>query len=1332
MRLKLLLHILPILVSLFTSSVLFDLVPSYTQGKMSTANLPDLVTTRNGEARRSDSAKEQFSSIWTIALEEYKTNTGHDLMVERKIENARDLSRTMEDMERAFNTRRKGDEGWQTARNILKHCVVPLQQVSSIAAQAIALTPYAPAGVIFGAGMQLINACDGVTKAYDLVTELLQECKTFTERLEKLSEIEMQNDLVVKLTSILKFIMDLFAQCEHVISNGRLKNYLSKVRGKGKDDLLQASLERLKKYFTEEEMFTVAQIYVTAEKTSLDVTKLVDFSTRMEVRSIIESLSTGFDISDVFTKQREFNSKSKYTPPVWILAEEAYQKWLTKEKFLWITGNVGAGKTTILSYLAAILSTQGGSSFGPEIRANLKPSMVDVDRWYAPLEFAVARFYGSYDVQGEQRSDLVFQCLIRQLLQQLESSAIERALARCHQVKNFLNVSEENYDIREGKGSSGKDNAEEHPYLSSNTWARILNEIASEFRSTYILIDALDKEETGYEDLLVGLGQLTAPSVKLLITSRDDSPIQDAVTMSLNANSSILSYVLRRLERIRDFKEINGAPEANALPRVLVDDSEFKDITKSILSNAQGNFYYAEASINLLLQETNPDDVRDKKTKLLEGLSEVIRMDVERVKLQKDRRNRQIGLKALMFATFACRSLSIEEMQHAVELLLHLGVRETSSRFPSASRHLAIENIVECSCGLLRLNDQTNFIYVDKATTTYCRNSGIFEKAHYEIAQTCLAFLDSMSFSLRSESKEEHWEVRQMFPLYAYAAQYWGVHVREAGESQFLKKSSHISLFTLLNRKLFCNAVASANHDRFPARVWNWNKNDTWRSLRHSKDAVVPAAHLLVFFDLPRTLDWWLRQNPHQVECGSATGMTPLYMACLLNRVRVAEILLFDYHADPTTRGSPPAGYCLAGAIGSQSSEIVQRILYVEDKKTLELTNWHKRRPLGEAVMRGNMDIVRMLLDAALAMPNPEEQLLMPDQGGVDALHEIAMAPNSSIDAIDLLVGSKGGKAFLHTQTKEWGDTALHLAAVRGRDPIVKHLIELGADPSKGQRLRQTPLMLAVQGLHVANEKTIDMLMAVTKEYELRDVDGRTIWHHAARMGRPKILAQLIRLTPKSLFNITNVNGDSPIKEAAGLRRHGWAYCIWVLLRDCPHQIGSEDAYAVLNALIPDRSGIAVQGMKLLIEQHPVKSWPYCRGQTTLLHKILHNGNLEMLQMTWGQLGDEAGRILEFHDVGGSTPLVLTAGHSNPVEEASAKALFLVEQGANIDACDYNGRTALHHAVARDLPDLVTALLDKGAGYRIRDSNGFAALETMKADAVCAQIPQVISAKANL
>jgi ankyrin repeat protein len=65
--------------------------------------------------------------------------------------------------------------------------------------------------------------------------------------------------------------------------------------------------------------------------------------------------------------------------------------------------------------------------------------------------------------------------------------------------------------------------------------------------------------------------------------------------------------------------------------------------------------------------------------------------------------------------------------------------------------------------------------------------------------------------------------------------------------------------------------------------------------------------------------------------------------------------------------------------------------------------------------------------------------------------------------------------------------------------------------------------------------------------------------------------------------------------------------------------------------------------------------------------------------------------------------LAAMAGQANVLE-------VLIEDGANVDATDADGKTALMSAVIMDSPEVIRALLARGAAVSARDAAGQTAL----------------------
>jgi ankyrin repeat protein len=990
----------------------------------------------------------------------------------------------------------------------------------------------------------------------------------------------------------------------------------------------------LSKQFELEEQFNIAQIYMSGQVIKSDVGKIArrqDEELRNQhqanLRKAIDSIPLG--LIDIAAKQADEFRKSRSSPPDWIYKEKVFQSWLSgttyKERWLWGSGKSGAGKTSLVSYL-----TQAWQS-DPEVVDCNKPTRHEVlgvsgDTVLSLQHSAVALFYCSYRYRDEQSPDAVFQSLCRQLLDQFRVLNVNRAHNRVEEL-----------------------NPPPDEATSTTDWTNMLDNLISEFQWTFIVIDALDENETDYGELMSRLAQLTSPSLKLLVTShegrstRADAEAYKALQLQIRAKDEFVkSYVDARLSRIANSDDLVGG---SALPEVLREGRQ-QEIVDKLVEGASGDFYHAELQITALKGEVTKEGIQEIiKNLAAKSFTDVIRGIIDLITGQRDPDKRDIGIKTLMWCIYARRSLTIEELRHAVALTIRPYAREDQTGLQIEVDKLSKEVLVESTRYFLQVDDTNSHVQINDAFKDYCDQVNVFEDAHYQMAETCLAFLDHRFFSLRSTSEEEFIMRQRENPFYDYAARNWAIHMKKAGEERFLAPSSPISLLSLLNRRLFLNCIAVAiREDLQRIRMWRWHRVDPWEKLKDTSMPILWPVHLLTYFDLPRTLDWWLRQHPRDVNRLSQTGTTPLYIACCLKRIRVAETLIFDFQADILERGAPPSGFNLNAAVNSQSTELVERLLYINAEELLQQSNKNGHQPLAEAAMRENIEVVRLIVQAIESLPKGET--ILTNQEHTDhqnALHDALGAANPNPEVVKILVRARGGSKLLQQRTKQWQNTPLHVAAAKKHQVAVQTLLGLGADPMARQASGQTALHVAVQGVFAKNEEVIKTLVEVTDPVA-QDNEGFTTWHIAAQNGRPRILQLLIKNSPIMLFNVKDKYNATPIRTAINNKRSGWLQCVLALLELCFDELSIEDAYAVFDCLIHEHKDVSEAALTQLLKK-PVNPWPLGRGNTTILHRVVSHGTLAMVKIVWKSLGSwelsRAEEVINYRDAEGATPLVL-------------------------------------------------------------------------------------------
>lgn len=244
------------------------------------------------------------------------------------------------------------------------------------------------------------------------------------------------------------------------------------------------------------------------------------------------------------------------------------------------------------------------------------------------------------------------------------------------------------------------------------------------------------------------------------------------------------------------------------------------------------------------------------------------------------------------------------------------------------------------------------------------------------------------------------------------------------------------------------------------------------------------------------------------------------------------------------------------------------------------------------------------------------------------------------------------------------GDTALHLAAGcrRGEGaalPIVRLLLESGAALDARNASRQTPLLYAA---YAGFGQIVELLASKGAVVQYQDTNGRSPVHYAAREGHPAVVEFLI-------------------KNGADLS-----------LRDSQNRTPLD--YAVL------RNKTAVVETLLRLGRYDIKG----PERSTLLHIAASQGNADLVRSLLEQGADSARPSLN------GDPILLSYLRGG----LAALAIESIAKGANVNAKDALGRTALHLAVEKGLDETVSALLDRGADPNAADNGGLTALDVAR------------------
>ncbi|XP_067887441.1 transient receptor potential cation channel, subfamily N, member 1 isoform X5 [Heterodontus francisci] len=409
------------------------------------------------------------------------------------------------------------------------------------------------------------------------------------------------------------------------------------------------------------------------------------------------------------------------------------------------------------------------------------------------------------------------------------------------------------------------------------------------------------------------------------------------------------------------------------------------------------------------------------------------------------------------------------------------------------------------------------------------------------------------------------------------------------------------------------------------------------------------------------------------------SGLTPLLIAVRDSKLTIVE-RLFELGANQIDR-SKDGRTALHIAAAHSKEEIVRLLL--SKKLDPNLTGGHKDQlPLHFAASRpsGALNIVQMLLKSS----NKDARFIQDKDGCIPLFLSVEIG-NIAV-CKELL--SVNADLQLKTQRKDNGDTVLHVCCRKKDTELAKLLVELGAGVDFQNDDGQTPLHVAAwegdefmlkffyqykanpniadkldrSPLHIAAERghtnVVEVLTEKFKSNVLaRTKDGSTLMHIASQCGHPDTaLAFLKKGVP---LHMPNKSGAVCLHAAA---RRGHTAVVKALLQKGAHvDAKTKDCYTALH--------IAVQHCKPMVVQ-------------TLL------GFGAQVQLKGGKAQE--------------TPLHIAAR----VKDGEKVAEMLLKSGADVNAEQENGETAMHVAARHGNLKMIQALIEEGGDLTWQSKDG--------------------------
>jgi uncharacterized protein len=462
---------------------------------------------------------------------------------------------------------------------------------------------------------------------------------------------------------------------------------------------------------------------------------------------------------------------------------------------------------------------------------------------------------------------------------------------------------------------------------------------------------------------------------------------------------------------------------------------------------------------------------------------------------------------------------------------------------------------------------------------------------------------------------------------------------------------------------------------------------------------------------------------------------TPALVQAARDQNVQAAIALIDRGADVNAR-APDGTSALLWAIHYDEVPLIDRLL--KEHANVRAVNDYGASPMSEAAQFGDTAVIAELLHAGADVESPNAD-------GQTAL--MIIARTSNLEAARLLI-HHGANVNAREQWR--GQTALHWAAARSQPAMVKLLLHYHADPNVR-----------------SDFDTFQRQVTAEPRVQARPTGGFTPLIYAARQGCLECAQALVAGGADP--NLTDPDGETPLLIAT--ENFHFDLAAYLLKKGAdPNRWdfwGRTPLYAAvdLNTLPyggrPDHISLDtttnLEMIRLLLAaganpNAQLKLFPPYRslGADRGGDSMLTTGATPLLRAA--RAGDTAAiRLLLAHGADtslpnryGATPLMAAAGIGatgvdtrgkyKTQKEAIASIELLAAAGAQINAADGRGDTALHGAASWGWNDVVRCLVSHHADLNARDARGMTPIDAALGRAIIhgRGTPEVHEDTANL
>ncbi|MGE3873663.1 MAG: ankyrin repeat domain-containing protein [Parvibaculaceae bacterium] len=397
-----------------------------------------------------------------------------------------------------------------------------------------------------------------------------------------------------------------------------------------------------------------------------------------------------------------------------------------------------------------------------------------------------------------------------------------------------------------------------------------------------------------------------------------------------------------------------------------------------------------------------------------------------------------------------------------------------------------------------------------------------------------------------------------------------------------------------------------------------------------------------------------------EVNRATPQGVTALQQAALLGMADAVGMLL-ERGADP--RHENENGFCALQA-AAQGGDVATIRLLLDHSASPARKNPGGKTALDIAARFGHAEAVRVLSSNARAVEASGYALAIAAKEGHD-------------DVVTLLLA-----AGADPNVAEGISPALSWASHKGRAKIAAQLLAAGAHVDQVAD-EQTALFAAATDGH---GEVVELLIAAQADVAWKTPKNRTVLHQAAQSGDPGIVQQLI--SAGAPVGAVDAGGLTPLHISASL---GHVAVIDMLAHQGAQlDLLDGDGWTALHRAIHERYPDAVKAL-LSVGADPGIAGR--NGITPLAMAVISAspGIQQKSRMRMDEKGTHLEAVTAYTPIGSSTLHMIR---------------LLIAAGADINAADEKGQTALHLAVAKNSPELISLLLELGADRGKRNEAG--------------------------